>query len=161
GATIRPNATLKLGYFPLPSTEAERIGSCLIFPKLQFAALDPCIGDGGAFAKVAANEHALRYGIELDAHRAEQARAAAHQVIHGNALDVHCSVESLSLLYLNPPYQFERGEGRNARIEQVFLEHCYRWLKPGAVLILVVPGDKLHVCDQVLAVHFKEKRHTA
>jgi hypothetical protein len=43
-------------------------------------------------------------------------------------------------------------------MEQVFLEHCYRWLKPGGVLILVVPGDKLHVCDQVLAVHFKEKR---
>jgi hypothetical protein len=43
-------------------------------------------------------------------------------------------------------------------MEQVFLEHCYRWLKPDGVVILVVPGDKLHVCDQVLAVHFKEKR---
>ncbi|MCZ2078130.1 MAG: hypothetical protein LC130_24390 [Bryobacterales bacterium] len=76
-----------------------------------------------------------------------------------NALDVLCSIESLSLLYLNPPYQFESGEGRNARMEQVFLEHCYRWLKPGGVLILVVPGDKLHVCDQVLAARCSRNQH--
>jgi hypothetical protein len=158
GGTMRPNATLKLGYFPLPSAEGERIRYYLAFPGSQFAALDPCIGDGSAFAKIAGDEHALRYGIELDAYRAEQARTPAHYVIQGDALDVHCPVESLSLLYLNPPYTFECGEGRNARMEQVFFEHCYRWLKPGGVLILVVPGDKLHVCDQVLAVHFKEKR---
>lgn len=155
---MRPNATLKLDYFPLPSAERERIRLWLAFPGSEFAALDPCIGDGGAFAKIAGDLQALRYGIELDAYRAEQARTAAHQVIQGDALDVHCPVESLSLLYLNPPYMFECGEGRNARMEQVFLEHCYRWLKPGGVLIVVVPGDKLHVCDQVLAVHFKEKR---
>jgi SAM-dependent methyltransferase len=155
---MRPNATIKLGYFPLPSLEAERIRRFLSFPASPFAALDPCIGEGGAFAKIADRDNAIRYGIELDAFRAEQASAVAQQVIRGNALDAHCAVESLSLLYLNPPYQFECGEGRNARMEQVFLEHCYRWLKPGGVLILVVPGDKLHVCDQVLAVHFKEKR---
>jgi hypothetical protein len=68
----------------------------------RFAASDPCIGDGCAFGKITEDEHALRYGIELDAYRAEQARAATHQVIHGNALDVHCSIESLSLLYLIP-----------------------------------------------------------
>ncbi len=26
------------------------------------------------------------------------------------------------------------------------------------MLILVVPGDRLHVCDKVLAVQFKEKK---
>jgi hypothetical protein len=49
----------------------------------------------------------LRYGIELDAYRAEQARAIAHEVIHGSAFDVHCPVQSFSLLYLNPPFDFE------------------------------------------------------
>ena len=49
---MRPNATLKLGYFPPPSTEEERIRCWLAFPGSQFAALDPCIGDGGAFAKI-------------------------------------------------------------------------------------------------------------
>jgi hypothetical protein len=109
---VRPNATLKLGYFPLPIAEAERIRRCLAFPSSPCAALDPCIVDGSAFAKIAGDEHALRYGIELDAYRAEQVRAAAAQVIQGDALDVHCPAESLSLLYLNPPYTFECGEGR-------------------------------------------------
>jgi hypothetical protein len=37
------------------------------------------------------------------AYRFEQAREVAHQMIQGDAMDVHCPVESLSLLYLNPP----------------------------------------------------------
>jgi len=35
-------------------------------------------------------------------------------------------VESLSLLYLNPPYDFECGQSQNRRLEQIFFEHCYR-----------------------------------
>lgn len=64
----------------------------------------------------------------------------ADEVIQGNALDLFCPVESLSLLYLNPQYDFEIGEGQNRRIAQVFLELTYRWLNPGGVLVLVIPG---------------------
>ena len=148
----------KLGYFPLPLAEAERIRRFLKFPISGCATLDPCIGDGGAFHAIAGDPQAIRYGIELDAYRVEQAREVTHQVIHGNALDVHCPVESLSLLYLNPPYDFECGQWQNRRLEQIFFEHCYRWLKPAGVLVLVVPGDRLSVCGRVLAFHFKEKR---
>jgi hypothetical protein len=42
----------------------------------------------------------------------------------------HCA-ESISLLYLNPPYDLESGQTNNQRLELVFLEHTYRWLKPG------------------------------
>jgi hypothetical protein len=79
----------KLGYFPLPLAEAERIRRFLQFPLSGYAALDPCIGDGGAFNVIAGNPQAIRYGIELDAYRVEQARAVGHHVIHGDALDVH------------------------------------------------------------------------
>lgn len=130
----------KLGYFPLPLAEADRIGRFLAFPVSGCAALDPCIGDGGAFKAITRDEKVIRHGIELDAYRAEQARAVAKYVIHRDALDVCCPAESLSLLYLNPPYDFECGESQNRRLEQVFLEHCYRWLKPAGVLVLVVPG---------------------
>lgn len=40
----------------------------------------------------------------------------------------------------------------------LFLEHVYRWIKPGGVLILVVPGPRLQVCDKLLAVQFKDKK---
>ena len=100
---MRPVAKLKMGFYPLPLPEAERIRRFMHFPQNSCVAIDPCIGDGTAFAVITGDVPALRYGIELDAYRAEQARARAHEVIHGSAFDVHCSVESVSLLYLNPP----------------------------------------------------------
>jgi hypothetical protein len=107
---------------------------------------------------ITANPQVVRYGIELDAYRAEQAGSVIHEIVQGSTFDVHCPAESLSCIYLNPPYDFECGEGRNLRFEQLFLDHVYRWIRPGGVLILVVPGDRLHVCGKVLAVHFRNKK---
>ena len=95
--------------------------------------------------------------IELDAFRAEEARLVLDHVIQGNCFDVHSAVESFSLLFENPPYDFEIGENRNGRMEYLFLEHTYRWLKPGGVLVLVIPGDRLATCAEILAVHFRDK----
>lgn len=62
----------KLGYFPLPLAEAERIRRFLKFPISGCTTLDPCIGDGGVFHAIAGDPQAIRYGIELDAYRVEQ-----------------------------------------------------------------------------------------
>ena len=62
----------KLGYFPLPLAEAERIRRFLKFPISGCATLAPCIGDGGAFHAIAGDPQAIRYGTELDAYRVEQ-----------------------------------------------------------------------------------------
>ena len=155
---MRLAGKVKLGYFPLPHREAERIRTFLKFPRAgTCAVLDPCIGDGAAFAIICQGSGARLYGIELDSYRAEQAAAVAHQVIRGDAFNVHCPVESFSLLYLNPPYDFECSDGQNRRMEQLFLAQFFRSLKPGGVLILVVPGNKLHVCNQILALNFRNK----
>jgi hypothetical protein len=42
--------------------------------------------------------------FELNAERAEQALCSGIGVIQCNTLDAHATVESFSLLYLNPPY---------------------------------------------------------
>jgi len=81
-----------------------------------------------------------------------------HEVIHGSAFDAHGSVESVSPLYLNPPYDFERGQDHHGRMEKVLLEQFYRWLKPGGVLVFVLPGQLLCTCDRRLATHFRDKR---
>jgi 16S rRNA G966 N2-methylase RsmD len=144
--------------------------------------LDPCAGTGAALSAITDGARVRRYGVELDTYRSEEARNALDEVIQGSAFDTHAPVESfslvylnppydfeigegknqrmerLSLVYLNPPYDFECGEGRNLRLEQLFLEHVYRWIKPGGLLILVVPGPQLSVCDTVLATHFKDKK---
>ncbi len=121
---MRSQGRKKLGYFPLPIAEASRIRQWLGFP--VSSSLDPCVGDGGALSVLSAGPQVVRYGIELDAYRAEQARSALHEVIQGSTFDVHCPAESLSCIYLNPPYDFECGEGRNMRFEQLFLDHVYR-----------------------------------
>ena len=155
---MRSIARQKLGFYPLLVREAERIHSFLRFPDQRCCALDPCIGDGVAFERVTSAANVLRYGVELDAGRAKEARSRACEVVHGNCFDVQCPVESFSLIYLNPPYDFEIGEGNSQRMERLFLEHVYRWLRPGGVIILVVPGPRIVECSVVLSVHFRDVR---
>lgn len=146
----------RLGFYPLPFAEAQRIRKFLRFPQQPCPTLDPCIGDGVAFEQVTSDAEAHRYGVELDAYRAEQARALTIEVIHGNCFDVQCPVESFSLLYLNPPYDFAVSEQRSQRMERLFLEHVYRWLKPGGVLVFVIPGAQLEACGAILSLHFQD-----
>lgn len=155
---MRIAARSKLGFYPLPFPEAERIRRFLVFPDKQCCALDPCVGDGVAFAEIASGEKVLRYGVELDAGRTEQTRAKGIDVIHGNCFDVQCPVESFPLIYLNPPYDFEISEEKSQRMEKLFLEHVYRWLKPLGVLVLIVPAKRIVDCAGVLSRHFRNVR---
>jgi tRNA1(Val) A37 N6-methylase TrmN6 len=152
---MRPHGKTKLGFFPFPTQEAERLRSCLTFDS-EFSALDACVGDGAAFTFLLKNTPARRYGIEIDANRAEQARNLGIETVQANSMDVRCSAESLSLLYLNPPYDLEVGQSNNQRLELVFLEHTYRWLKPGGVLVFLIPQPQLKSCARILSEHFTE-----
>jgi Uncharacterised methyltransferase family (DUF6094) len=96
-----------------------------------------------AFTHSLGGTQARRYGIEIDANRAEQATSLGIDTLQANTLNVRCSADALSLLYLNPPYDFETGQTNNQRLELVFLEHTYRWLKPGGVLVFVIPQPQL------------------
>lgn len=124
----------------------------------EFSALDPCVGDGVAFSALLDGLPARRYGIEIDAYRTERAKSLGIDVLQANTMDVRCPAESLSLLYLNPPYDWEAGQSGNQRLELVFLEHSYRWLKPEGVLIFVIPQGRLKACADLLADHFKNIR---
>ena len=148
----------RLGFYPLPIPEAERIHRFLVFPDKQSCALDPCVGDGAALAEIASDKNVSRYGIELDAGRADQARTKEIEVIQGNCFDVQCPMESFSLIYLNPPYDFEISEERSQRMEKLFLEHVYRWLKPGGILVFIVPARRISDCTVLLSRHFRDIR---
>jgi hypothetical protein len=111
-----------------------------------------------AFARLLQNVASHRYGIELDANRAEQARAVGIETLQANAMDVRCQPEAVSLLYSNPPYDWEFGESNNQRLESVSLEHSYRWLKAGGVLLFVIPQLRLAKCARLLSEHFTDLR---
>ncbi len=146
---------MKLGFFPLPVAEAKRLKKWLTFPE-RFSALDPCVGDGVAFTHLLQDVACNRYGIEVDANRSEQARALEIETLQANIMDVRCPPEAVSLLYLNPPYDWEAGESNNQRLEFVFLEHTYRWLKGGGVLLFVVPQLRLATCAKLLTEQFTD-----
>lgn len=154
---MRFQGQAKLGFFPLPPSEAVRLGRWLSSPE-QFSALDPCAGDGAAFKTLLESSPALGYGIEIDAHRSAQARSVGIDVLQANTLDVRCAAESLSLIYLNPPYDWEYGQGKNERLELIFLQHTYRWLKCEGVLLFVIPQLRIQPCARLLAEHFRDIR---
>lgn len=152
---MRPHGKTKLGFFPLPVPEAKRLKNCLVVNG-EFSALDPCVGDGVAFVHLVEGMQARRYGVELDTYRAEQARGLGIEALQASTFDVRSPAESFSLLYLNPPYDLETGATNNQRLELVFLEHTYRWLKPGGVLVFIIPQPQLRVCARILSEHFAD-----
>src|ERR1700687_6007473 len=117
---MRPHGQTKLGFFPLPVAEAKRLKNWLTFPE-RFSAVDPCVGDGVAFAHLLRDLSGRRYGFEIDANRAEQAKALGIETLHANTTDVRCQPEAVSLLYLNPPYDREAGESNNQRFGSCLL----------------------------------------
>lgn len=147
----------KLGFFPLPVLEVQRLKNYLSAAG-PFSALDPCVGDGVAFNTLIDGMPTTRYAIEVDAYRTAQAKALGIDVLQANTMDVRCPAESMSLLYLNPPYDWEAGHSGNQRLELVFLEHTYRWLKCEGILIFVIPQGRLKPCARLLANHFKDIR---
>jgi hypothetical protein len=128
----RIQSLARMGYFPLPEPDARRIRQHLVYPS-GFAALDPCAGEGKALAVITEGANGQRCGIELDAYRAEQAASRLEHVIYGDCFDVECRVESVGLTLLNPPYQdASHEEGPGQRLEELFLRHVYRWVKPSS-----------------------------
>jgi hypothetical protein len=99
-----------------------------------------------------------RYGIELDSLRAETAATKQIEVLHADALEVYCPPDSVSLVYLNPPYDFEVGSFGNRRFEELFLRHTLRWLKPTGVLVFIIPQGRLTHCTALLAEYFTSIR---
>jgi len=150
----RSAARLKMGFFPLPETEARKIHSLLSFP-FPCSVLDPCAGRGTALNLITEGFRVERHGIELDTRRAEEATASGIRTIQGNVFDTHARVESFSLLYLNPPYDSEINLSGNRRLERLFLEHTHHWLVQNGILVFVIPFEQLTDCANILTANFE------
>jgi len=120
----RNAARLKMGFYPLPISEAMRLRALLEFTG-PASVVDPCVGQGTALEIITQGAAVRRYGVELDAERAVIAQSKGIETIQGNAFDAIAKPESFSLLYLNPPYDSEIGQVANNRMERLFLDHTY------------------------------------
>ena len=149
----RNAARLKMGYYPLPESEAVRLRALLSFFS-PASVVDPCVGQGTALEIITKGADVRRYGVELDAERAAIAQSKGIETIQGNAFDAVAKPESFSLLYLNPPYDSEIGQVANNRMERLFLDHTYRWLAMDGLLAMVIPFERLMDCTGLLSSHF-------
>jgi 16S rRNA G966 N2-methylase RsmD len=149
----RSAARLKMGFFPLPESEAKKIHSLLRFPH-SCSVIDPCAGRGAALNLITKGAQVERHGIELDTRRTEQAAASGIRMIQGNVFDTHAKTESFSLLYLNPPYDSEINLTGNRRMERMFLEHTHHWLVQNGILVFVIPFEQLDDCANTLSGSF-------
>ena len=161
GSRRRPVARnvsrIKLGYYPLPPAEGTRLRNLLDFEP-GASAVDPCAGTGAALHQLTEGAAVDKYGVELDAGRAAAASASGIATVHGNLFDTIGKAESFSFLYLNPPYDCEIGSTDNKRMEYLFLDHTFRWLVEGGVLLMVVPQERLDSAIPLLAGNFTELR---
>src|SRR5260370_33187013 len=101
---MRNVARIKLGYYPLPPDEGSRLRQLLNYPSEPVSVLDPCAGTGAALRQLTDDANTNRYAVELDAERARLAGESGIEKIHANIFDVYAKVETLSLPYLNAPY---------------------------------------------------------
>jgi tRNA1(Val) A37 N6-methylase TrmN6 len=149
----RPFARLKLGYYPLPTEEALNIHSLLVASS-PYTAIDPCAGDGTALLKITNGTSAHLAAVEIDSDRAAGCIQGGIATVHGSVFECKVQADRCSLLYLNPPYDTELGPHSNRRMELVFLEHCYRWVRTDGVLVFVIPITALNSCARLLASQF-------
>jgi hypothetical protein len=149
----RLEAQKKMGYYPTPEETLEYIRQKIRF-SYGAVILDPCCGDGHAIFNISFeygnrfNEHsgedieAIKYGVEIDTDRALKAGKTLDKVLTGSVYDVVVRpLECFSMLYLNPPYDFEQGD----RMEFIFLKHTTKWLMPGGLLVYIVPENILYI----------------
>lgn len=81
------------------------------------------------------------YGVELSPARHAIAAGVLDACLSSAWEDVTIARQSISLLYLNPPYDTEAGEAgtRKRRLEYTFLQNTLKVLQDHALLVYIVP----------------------
>jgi predicted RNA methylase len=152
---MRLEAQAKAGFYPTPPKVLDIIktwiGEKIAGPRRL---LDPCCGTGEPAAQIAAAAGCEAYGVELNTERAQAAKTILTKVVAGDLLTVRARPGAFSILYLNPPYDFDAEDGRT---ELSFLKHTLSYLAPKGLLLFVVPQKRItNRIARVLAAYFDD-----
>ena len=142
------------GFYPTPPTVTDLLATLLVAPR-GGRLLDPCAGLG-VFAATLARDLGLEsYGVEINDTRAGEAAMPLDHLLHTDALKLMMTHESVGLLALNPPYDYD-DEVR--RLEHAFLLKTTPYVQPGGVLAFLVPQQRLSVSASYLTAHYTDIR---
>lgn len=153
---MRPPAIERMGYYPTDEPVVEIIRSYLK-PSVQKGRLfDPCAGEGKAASTLGKALNCETWGVELSPNRAEKAQNVMDKVYQAPWQSCVLSDESISWLYLNPPYEFDRFEGQK-RLEWDFLKTSTSKLMRGGFLTYIIPQKILGMIEvaRLLAGHYE------
>lgn len=151
-------STAKAGFYPTPDRVTELVTRFVVPAPSDSARgrlLDPCCGEGIAAQTVARAWGLEAYGIEIDATRAFAASSRLQRVQHLDYAQVRAPHHAFQVLYLNPPYDYDAGEGK--RLEYTFLRDTAKWLQPGGLLVYLVPQYRV---DERMAGFLATAYHT-
>ena len=101
---MRPPAIEKMGYYPTDDPVVEIIRTYLKPPTEKGRLFDPCAGEGKAASTLGNALNCETWGVELSPERAEKAQSVMDKVYQAPWQACVLSDESVSWLYLNPPY---------------------------------------------------------
>ncbi|GIU42809.1 hypothetical protein TUM4438_10230 [Shewanella sairae] len=142
---------LKDGYYPTDNATLTGISYLLTVPSGNIRAIDPCCGEGAAlqFLRNRYVNPMVCYGVELDKERAATANVQLNHVLNANTFDCVIASNSMSFLFLNPPYGDvvtdhlgTADKGMN-RLEVQFTRRCLGMLRKEGVIALVIPFPSL------------------
>ncbi len=154
---MRLEAQAKAGFYPTPFKVVDIIktwiGEKIAGPRRL---LDPCCGTGESAGQIAAAAGCDAYGVELNTERAQASKIILTKVIAGDLFSVRARPGAFSILYLNPPYDFDAEDGRT---ELSFLKHTLPYLAPKGLLLFMVPQKRItNRIARVLAAYFDDPR---
>jgi hypothetical protein len=138
---MRPPATEKMGYYPTSSMVIEALRTWFA-PAEDGRLLDPCAGEGSAAGTLAKALNCTSWGVELSPTRAQVAEKNMDHVLCAAWQTCSLTNESISLLFLNPPYNYDRF-GDQRRLETEFLKSTTPKLARGGTLVYIVPLNLL------------------
>jgi predicted RNA methylase len=138
---MRLEAQAKAGFYPTPLKVVEIIQTWIGEKNTGLRRLlDPCCGTGEPAARIAAAAGCDAYGVEINTERVQVAKKVLTKVVAGNLFSVRARPGAFSILYLNPPYDFDADDGRT---ELSFLKHTLSYLAPRGLLLFVVPQKRI------------------
>ena len=142
---MRPPAIEKMGFYETSTHVAELLKS-YFKPAETGRLLDPCAGEGTAASILAVALNCQSWGAELSPARAALASEKMDRVFNTPWGSCHLTGESITLIFLNPPYSHDRL-GNQKRLELEFLKSTTPKLVRGGVLVYIVPHQLLRDLD--------------
>lgn len=138
---------IRAGFFATPERQGEYLRTLLTYES-DTAVFDPTCGEGNILKQLTEPRGERlytihTYGVELDKRRALQATELLDTVVESPIESMVIAHDVFGMVFLNPPYDntiLGMGDEKTDRKEYTELVRNTRYLKPGGIMIYIIPS---------------------